>query len=197
MSFAIRLAAPTDADQIAAIYSPEVLGTAISFEVEPPSPEEMRKRVEHTLESLPWLVCEGEDRVLGYAYASPHRSRAAYQWSVDTAIYIHPAQRRRGIGRGLYTALLGILPLQGYFNACAGITLPNPASVRLHEAEGFEPVGVYRHIGYKLGAWHDVGWWQCSLRTPGATPAEPLPLSAVQTERAWQLKLAEGLKHIH
>jgi L-amino acid N-acyltransferase YncA len=169
----IRLATPDDADAIAAIYAPVVVETAISFETEPPDPATMRARITATLELFPWLVCtEGDGAVIGYVYASRHRERAAYRWSVDTTAYVHRNARGQGVGRALYEALLKELAVFGYFQAFAGITLPNAASVALHEAVGFAPLGVYRNVGYKLGAWHDVGWWQRTLQ-PARAPAEP------------------------
>ena len=130
--------------------------------------------------------------MLGYAYASAHRARAAYQWSADVSAYVHQAARRRGVGQALYTSLFQILFEQGFYNAYAGITLPNPASVRLHESLGFKLVGVYQQVGYKLGAWHDVGWWQLTVRTRNnEVPTRPLDLPTVQAtspnfEKAFQ-----------
>jgi L-amino acid N-acyltransferase YncA len=120
-------------------------------------------------------VLEEDGEVAGYAYASQHNSRAAYRWAVDVAVYVDPSRRRRGAGRRLYGALLEELRERGYRIACAGITLPNDASVGLHEALGFEPVGIYRRVGWKAGAWHDVGWWQLELTPAGVDPpAEPV-----------------------
>jgi L-amino acid N-acyltransferase YncA len=173
----IRFAKSEDAAPMLAIYAPVVTETQISFELEPPSVEEMRARVDKTLAKYPWLVFERDGWIAGYAYASEHRSRAAYQWSADVSCYVHPDARRQGVGSALYHALLRILRKQGYHAAFAGITLPNPASVRLHEAVGFEAVGgVYREVGFKLGAWHDTGWWQCILGAPPAEPEAPRPL---------------------
>ena len=124
----------------------------------------MRGRLAKVLEPYPWLVCEDGGEVLGYVYATQHRERAAYRWSVDTSVYVRQGRQRRGVGRALYTSLLAVLPLQGYVNAYAGATLPNPASVGLHEAMGFQPVGVYRQVGFKYGAWHDVAWFQRPLQ---------------------------------
>jgi L-amino acid N-acyltransferase YncA len=123
------------------------------------------------------LVAELDGEVVGYAYASEHRSRAAYRWAADTTVYVSGEHHRQGVGRALYGALLPLLVRQGMYVACAGITLPNQASVALHERFGFEPLGVYRGIGFKHGTWHDVGWWTAQLRepTPGETPAEPGP----------------------
>lgn len=189
----IRLATADDADQIAAIYAPAVRDTAVSFEVEPPSPAEMRRRIQHTLVHRPWLVCERAGDVLGYVYAARHRDRAAYQWCVEVSVYVHERARRMGVGRALYTSLFAVLALQGFVNAYAGITLPNPASVGLHESLGFRPVGVYRAIGYKLGAWHDVGWWWLLLQEPSLSPRAPLDLDAVRGTSEWDAALARGL----
>lgn len=189
----IRLATGGDAGQIAEIYAPIVRDTIISFEVEPPTADEMRRRIENTLERLPWLVCERRGRVAGYAYAGEHSPRAAYRWSVDVSAYVHEGERRTGVGRALYRSLFAVLTLQGFYNAYAGITLPNPASVGLHEAVGFRPVGVYRGVGYKLGAWHDVGWWELSLQERVAAPDPPIDLPTVRASREWPAALASGL----
>jgi L-amino acid N-acyltransferase YncA len=189
----IRLATGSDAGQVAEIYAPIVRDTIISFEVEPPTADEMRRRIENTLERLPWLVCERRGRVAGYAYAGAHGSRAAYRWSVDVSAYVHESERRTGVGRALYRSLFAVLALQGFYNAYAGITLPNPGSVGLHEAVGFRPVGVYRGVGYKLGAWHDVGWWQLSLQERVTSPRPPINLPAVRASEGWDAALASGL----
>ena len=188
----IRLAEAGDAEAIAAIYRPAVESSAISFETVPPDGDEIARRLADTLVSYPWLVCEIGGQVAGYAYASKHRVRAAYQWSVDTSVYVDPAFRRSGVGRGLYQSLFAILAAQGFFNAFAGIALPNPASVALHEAVGFEPLGVYRRVGFKLGAWHDVGWWQLALRALEASPETPLPFAAVRQRADWPALIGSG-----
>jgi phosphinothricin acetyltransferase len=193
MSRTIRLATTADAPAIQAIYSPIVRETAISFEVEPPSVEEMRHRIASILAVHPWLVCEEGGTLQGYAYASRHRERAAYQWSVDVSVYVHAHWRGQRVGQALYTALFAILRTLGYHNVYAGIALPNPASVALHEAMGMELVGVYRHTGYKLGRWHDVGWWQGVLQS---SPPHPLPPRAIGDMRhavEWESPLTSGL----
>jgi L-amino acid N-acyltransferase YncA len=156
----IRLATESDAGSVAGIYRPAVEESAISFEIAAPAGEEMARRMRDTLVSYPWLVCDLDGRAAGYAYAAQHSVRNAYRWSVNTSVYIDRRCWRLGIGRGLYRSLFAILAAQGYFNAYAGIALPNPASVSLHESMGFEPIGVYRRVGYKFGGWRDVGWWQ-------------------------------------
>jgi L-amino acid N-acyltransferase YncA len=193
MNAVIRLATPDDALGVHAIYAPVVRETAISFELEPPTVEEMQKRIMKTLERWPWLVCEYRGKLLGYVYASQHREREAYQWSVDVSVYIQARVRRAGVGRALYRSLFKLLALQGFYQAYAGITLPNPASVGLHESLGFQPVGVYRTVGYKLGAWHDVGWWQLALQPQATLPQPPVDLSTVRKSTDWNAALAAGL----
>lgn len=172
----IRPAVPQDAEAIQAIYAPMVQHTSISFEVEPPTVAEMRRRIEATLARFPWFVGLDEaGRVNGYVYAGAHRERAAYRWAVDVTAYVREDCRGQKVGQRLYRHLLAELAALGYHQACAGITLPNNASVALHESVGFRPVGVYPRIGSKFGQWRDVGWWQCPLQ-PGAgdgVPAEP------------------------
>lgn len=174
----IRVATPDDAAAIAGIYAPVVSTTFISFETEPPSTEEMTRRIVSTLLTLPWLVSVDEHGdVDGYAYASRHRERAAYQWSVDTTVYVRADRRRQGVGQALYGELLRILRHLGYCNAYAGIALPNDGSVALHESVGLTPVGVFRGVGYKLGDWRDVGWWQIKLAND-SPPRQPRPFAA-------------------
>ena len=181
----LRFATTEDAAGIAAIYGPVVASTPISFEIDPPGAEEMARRIRDRFPLYPWLVCEDGGCVAGYAYGSRHRPRPAYDWSVEVSAYVHPDFRRRGIGRRLYRCLFRILKAQGYFNAYAGITLPNAGSVGLHESAGFQPIGVYKNIGYKLGAWHDVGWWQRPLQEAGSEPQRPLRLDAVRLDPDW------------
>jgi len=175
----IRLATADDARDVAAIYRPYVESTAISFEVVTPSDDDMRGRMTTVLQKLPWLVSERDGRIVGYAYASAHHVRAAYQWSVDTAVYVHADSHRTGIGRELYERLFPMLIRLGYVNAYAGITLPNAKSVGLHESFGFEPVGVYRHVGFKFGQWYDVGWWSRTLQPLPVSPRPPIALPGI------------------
>jgi len=188
----IRLANEPDAEAIAALYAPFVERTAVSFETVAPGPDEMVRRIVDTTSMYPWLVCEINGKLVGYAYATQHRVRAAYRWSVDTSAYVDPAHHRRGIGRGLYLSLVEVLRAQGFFNAYAGITLPNDASVGLHEAAGFKRIGVYERVGFKLGAWHDVGWWQLMLRAHTDCPEEPLALPALLEKPDWERLVRSG-----
>ncbi len=169
----IRLATVEDAEAVQAIYAPIVRDTRLSFELEPPSVEEMRRRIETTLSRLPWLVYDDNRGVVGFAYAAPFRSRPAYQWTVEVSVYVHEQHRRRGIARALYMSLLDRLREQGFRMALAVIGLPNPPSVKLHEGLGFKPVGVFHHSGYKLGEWRDTGWWELSLQDLPDPPQSP------------------------
>lgn len=189
----IRLATANDAPAIAEIYRPIVESTAISFETVAPDADEMRRRIENLSGLFPWLVCESDGVIAGYVYASRHRERAAYRWSVDTSVYVDDRFRRRGIGHALYLSLFAVLNAQGYANAFAGITLPSPASVGLHEHLGFTSVGVYRRVGYKLGAWHDVGWWQRPLGPVDIAPSTIRSLQDVRNSPEWEALLKRGL----
>jgi phosphinothricin acetyltransferase len=189
----IRPAGEHDAPAIAAIYAPFCTENAVSFEEVPPSAEEMAGRIRVTTERLPWLVLDDGGRVAGYVYARPFRDRAAYRWSVEVTVYVDPAFRRRGVARALYTALFRLLDLMGFSKVLAGITLPNPASVGLHLALGFTEVGVYRGVGYKLGAWHDVGFYQMLLRPELPVPAPTRPVHEVRGTPGWAEALEAGL----
>jgi len=195
----IRIASAGDAASVAAIYAPNVEDSVISFEAEAPTPAQMRERITATLAHTPWLVCEREGELLGYAYASSHSERAAYRWSLNVSVYVAASGRRRGVGRALYTALFALARLGGYYAAHAGVTLPNAASVGLHESFGFVPVGVYRAVGFKSGAWHDVGWWQLELRPRAGTPAPPIALPRLLTEAPSEVAtaLAAGRVGLH
>ncbi|WP_328606832.1 GNAT family N-acetyltransferase [Amycolatopsis sp. NBC_00345] len=170
----IRDASASDAEACAAIYAPYVTDTAITFETEPPTVEEMTDRITNAVKTHAWLVIEDEGRVVGYAYGSPYKARAAYRWSCEASVYLELGRRRTGGGRALYEALFARLVERGFRTAVAGMTLPNDASVGLHRALGFEPIGTYRRIGWKHGAWRDVAWAQRDLVPPTVeVPDEP------------------------
>ncbi len=176
----LRLATAHDAAAIAAIYAPYVTDSAVSFETEPPGETETRARIAAGGELHPWLIaCDDDGGVLGYAYATAFRARRAYRFTVETSVYLDQAAQGRGIGRRLYAALLGLLEAQRFTPAIAAITLPNPASVRLHEALGFAQAGVYRDVGHKLGEWRSVGLWQRALAPMAADPKEPRPFATI------------------
>jgi phosphinothricin acetyltransferase len=170
----LRPATVDDAPRLADIYDPIVRDTAVSFELEPPGPAEMARRIEKVASVYPWLVSEEDGVVLGYAYATAFRDRPAYRWSVETTVYVHPAHRERGVGRTVYAALLALAETWGYANAFAGITRPNPASESLHASVGFSQIGVFPHAGHKFGEWHDVTWWHRPL-SPDHPPRLPSP----------------------
>jgi phosphinothricin acetyltransferase len=175
----IRDATIADAPACAAIYAPYVRDTAISFETDPPSEEQMAGRI---AAARAWVVLDEDARIAGYAYAGPYKERAAYRWACEVSVYVEPGRRRSGAGRALYEALFARLVERGYRTVVAGMTLPNHASEGLHRALGFEPVGVYRRIGWKHGAWHDVAWVQRELVPPGDAPP-PEPTVCTRTAR--------------
>lgn len=169
----IRPAVLSDCKDILDIYSHYVLQTAITFEYEVPDVSEMQQRMNTILERYPYLVAIENHRIIGYAYASVFRSKAAYQWSPESTIYMANDQKGRGIGKKLYTKLFECLKAQGYCNVFAGVALPNDASEKLHSSCGFRELGTYENIGYKLGRWHSTRWFQLALRSE---PTEPQPI---------------------
>lgn len=189
----IRLATPADGPRLADIYRPAVVGSTLSVEPIAPDGLEIARRVGDTLTQRPWLVAEA-DTVLGYAYASPHRVRASYAWSVEVSIYTDPAHHRRGVGRALYTSLFAILRLQGYQNAYAGLTVPNPPSRALHEAMGFRLVGTYAQVAYKDGRWLDLEWFALALGSHPHDPPQPSPLPELLGTEAFARALQAGIQ---
>jgi phosphinothricin acetyltransferase len=192
MSINVRFARPDDAAGILAIYAPICQSSHVSFEIESPTEDQMRERITRIAADYPWLVAEIDGEVAGYVYASPHRERAAYRWAVDVAVYVAPAYRRRGFARALYECLFKLLRAQRYFKAYAGIALPNGLSVGLHEAVGFRRVAVFPRVGYKLGRWIDVGWWQFDLQPETQHPPEPRPFRQVCDSAAVVAAMSEA-----
>jgi L-amino acid N-acyltransferase YncA len=174
----VRVATVADAEAIAAIYAPYVRDSVASFEETPPSGREMASRIEAALPTHPFLVLQEAGGPIGYAYAGNHSPRAAYRWSCNVSVYVAIGAHRRGVGRALYTALFELLQRQGFHSLFAGITLPNDQSVGLHEAMGFVHLGTYREVGFKFGAWHDVGYWRRPARD-GVPTAEPIPFASL------------------
>jgi L-amino acid N-acyltransferase YncA len=196
MAAHIRLAQSSDAAGILAIYAPYCDSTCVSFEVVSPTIGEMRERISNITAGYPWLVGEIDGQIAGYVYASRHREPAAYRWAVDVAAYVAPAQHRRGLGQILYDTLFSILREQGFYTAIAGITLPNPASVGLHERMGFSEVGVFHRIGYKCDRWLNVGWWELDLQPERHGPPDPQAFSSICGNAAISAALAEGQRKL-
>lgn len=180
----LRMASVSDAEAIRNIYAPYCHEDCpISFELAPPSVEEMASRISSTMPAFPWLVYESEAIVVGYAYGGTHSQRPAYRWCVNASVYISADYHGKGVGRKLYRALFELLRLQGFYNAYAGITLPNAKSEALHASFGFEPVARYPNVGFKGGRWHDVGWYAVKLREHISDPSEPAPLDLLSPEQ--------------
>ena len=188
----IRLATAADGGRLAEIYAPAVVDSGISFEVEPPDAAEMALRVGHVTTRTPWLVCEHDGVVAGYAYASRHRERAAYDWSVEVSAYVAAEHHRAGVARALYTSLFAALAVQGFHNAYAGVALPNDASIAFHTAMGFIPVGTYRQVGYKAGRWRDVSWFERTIAPHADDPRPPRLLPDARDDAAFIAALSAG-----
>lgn len=193
--YEIRLINDDDAKAVLEIYKPYVLNTFISFEYEVPSLVEYSKRIKTYTSEFPWLVCLQDNKVIGYAYAGKHRSRTAYQWSPESTVYLSPELHGKGIARILYETLFSILRLQGYYNVFAGVGIPNEKSIGLHKALGFEEIGIFKKVGYKLGSWHDTHWFQLELMKPASDPPVPKKISEVITSETFrQILLAANEK---
>lgn len=196
----IRVATPGDAAAVRDIYAPFCESTAVTFEETAPSEAELADRIESTLETHPWLVCEIDSEehsaassgVVAYAAAGPLRPQRAYEWVVELSIYVADAARRSGVGRGLYESLFAILERQGIRDAYAVTTVPNPETERFHERMGFERLVDFPGIGYTQGDWRDVAWWRRPLAAKSASPDRPRPLPTVQADDEWESLLRTG-----
>ncbi len=186
----IRLPTPADVPAMLGIYAPFVLNSIVSFETEVPSVIDFWGRVQKVLAEAPWLVGEIEGEIAGYAYASKHRSRTAYQWTRELSVYVGEPYRKYGVGKALYSILIRLLQQQGYANVLAGITLPNAPSVAFHEKMGFRPVGIYHRVGYKYGAYQDVGWWELVIRQEA--PGDILAFGEVVESDEWKVVVSIG-----
>lgn len=176
----IRLATTADAEGILAIYAPYIASTSFTFETEVPSVADFSARIEYYLQNWPWLVCEVNGVIAGYAYASRYRERVAYQWSVESSVYVHDDFQRAGVAKALYDALFEILRKQGFRNVYAVINLPNDKSVLFHEHCGFSYFATYEQVGYKLGQWKNVGWWRLVLNEFDMEPAPPVAFANLE-----------------
>ena len=181
MSGIIRVATGDDAAGMLEIYAPFIFNSGITQETEVPSVEDFQQRVIANLDERPWLVCEINNEIAGYAYAGKHRDRKGYQWCTEPSVYISEKYFGFGIANALYKASFDILKIQGYVNAYAVITLPNDRSIAFHKKFGFEYLTTYKKIGYKLGQWHDVGWMQYEINPPKEDPADPIKFSQIDS----------------
>jgi len=175
----IRTATPDDSESILKIYAPYIEKTSYTFETEVPTVDSFKERISSYLKNWPWLVCELDGVIAGYAYGTRHRERVAYQWSIESSVYVHDDYQRMGVARAIYTALINILKLQGFRNLYAVINLPNDKSVSFHEKLGFEYFATYKNVGYKLGRWKNVGWWQLQLNEYSLEPEPPMNFSTL------------------
>ena len=190
----IRIATTDDSESILKIYAPYIENTSYTFETEVPSIDSFKTRISSYLQNWPWLVCEIDGVIAGYAYGARHRERVAYQWSIESSVYIHDDYQRRGVARALYTALIDILRLQGFRNLYAVINLPNDKSVSFHEKLGFEYFATYKNVGYKLGKWKNVGWWQLQLNEYSMEPEPPVKFSEIKMKEIGNiLEISESL----
>ena len=189
----VRAAQVEDGAAVAGIYGPYVRDTAVSFETDAPTAAVMAERIGATLLTHPWLVAERDGIVVGFTYAGKHSQRAAYRWTVDVTVYVGDDERRGGVGRQLYSTLLTTLRMQGFRSAFSEIVLPNEGSVRLHEAMGFMHLGVHKDVGYKLGQWHDIGYWRLGLSDGSAPPDDPIPFASLKETREFSMVLGSGL----
>lgn len=188
----IRQARAEDALGIIEIYKPFIEKTAVSFEVEVPSESEMQSRIKALAPRYPWLVCVIDETIAGYAYAGLHRSRTSYQWSTEVSVYLHEGFRGKRIGSALYASLLDILTAQGFKNALAGMTLPNPASERFHKSIGFETIATYPDVGYKFGKWHATQWMVLPLHEPDQAPKTLIDSKALEGTALWNTAIDKG-----
>jgi len=175
----LRIASVNDAHSVLDIYGPYIQNTSFTFETEVPPIEAFKERIHSYLQNWPWLVCEVDGIIAGYAYGTKHRERTAYQWCVESSVYVHDDFHRAGVATALYSALIEILKLQGFRNLYAVINLPNERSVLFHERIGFEYFATYKNVGYKLGKWKNVGWWQLQLNDYIDEPSAPIKFSEV------------------
>ncbi|MCZ6521573.1 MAG: GNAT family N-acetyltransferase [Bacteroidetes bacterium] len=192
-NLSISLVKDSDAVPILEIYQPIVERTAISMEYKEPSLRSLKKRVVEALDLWPWLVFRVNEALAGYAYAGVHRQRPGYMWCTELSVYVDSDHHKKGIATALYTSLIAILNIQGYRNAYAGITLPNPTSVSFHQSMGFKHIGTYQKVGYKHGKWHDVGWWALTIQDHPVDPELPLPISKLKDTQIFNEAINAGL----
>ena len=192
----IRSVKESDSKAIQEIYAPYVLHTPVSLETKVPSLSEINRRILKIKNELPWLICEIDNEVAGYAYAVDHRSRTAYQWTKELSVYIDPKYRRKRLASALYTSVIDILKVQGALNVLAGITLPNSESVSFHENFGFKLIGIYHRVGYKLNKFHDTGWYEYVINNSDNAPLPIVQVSKLRNSGEWVKAIHHGLSLI-
>lgn len=185
--YTMRLANVSDSKAILEIYAPYITDTAVSFETTVPSVDVFSLRIGEIAATYPFLVCEADGRIVGYAYASKHRERAAYLYDVDLSIYVLPEYHGTGIASNLYGCLFDLLGELGYKNAYAACTEPNTQSMGFHSKFGFTIIGTHRKTGYKFGQWYDVTWLEKTIAEHDEKPKTPLTISALSAEYLRQL----------
>jgi L-amino acid N-acyltransferase YncA len=195
-SFSVRLIKPEDTQAVLAIYAPYITDSAASFEYEVPSVNEFAERIRTVVKEYPWLVCEYNQQIIGYVYSGKHRTRIAYQWTVECTVYLSAGFHRLGLARILYKALFDILKLQNMINVYAGITVPNIKSEEFHKAMGFYIIGTYKNIGYKFNKWHDVTWFQLDLGEHSINPPDPKTITEISDSVQVTAIIAEANKSL-
>ena len=196
MAAVIRFAQPADAAGILAIYAPFCESSCVTFEIVAPTLAQMQQRITDITSEYPWILAEIDGHIAGYVYGSRYRERVAYQWAVNVAVYVDPRHQRRGLAQLLYETLFDILREQGFYKALAGISLPNPPSVGLHERMGFRAPAIIPGVGFKLGRWLDVGWWQLDLQPRRPEPPDPTPFRVMRENSAVAAAMAEGQRKL-
>lgn len=192
-NYSIRqISVETDAEACLKVYEPYVLYTPITFDYQVPEVKEFRSKIQDTIIEYPWLVCLKNNQIEGYAYASRHRYKTAYQWSVESTIYLTEQLQGKGIGSILYKTLLALLKIQGFYNVYAGVTVPNKKSELLHSKLGFEELGIFKNIGFKTGAWHDVKWFYKILHEYKINPVLPLKMQDLINSEVYQSLIFEA-----
>jgi phosphinothricin acetyltransferase len=194
----IRLAERTDVPGILEIYSPFILETAVTFEETVPDEESFWKRIQEIMTELPFLVCEIDGRIAGYAYASAYRSRASYRWTKEVSVYVHPDFHRRRVAQALYTSLNEMVRYQGIADLLAIITIPNESSVAFHEQFGYRKCGEFLKVGYKLGQWQNVGWFELFLQDEAQSPKDRiLTLNEISGLPIFREAIQKGLEKLN
>lgn len=197
MNATIRLAKRSDVPGILEIYAPFILETSVTFEEIVPDETSFWKRIQEIMAELPYLVCEIDDQIAGYAYASGYRSRASYRWSKEVSVYVHPDFQRRKVADALYTSLNEMVRYQGIADLLAIITMPNEPSVAFHEHFGYSKCGEFSKVGYKLNQWQNVGWFELFLQDENEAPKDRiLPLSEIIGLPIFQEAVQKGLNKL-